>query len=296
MLEFPDRKTWFSLSLLAAICAGPVQAQPANTAIETPPVAVPDSLNVPTADATASPSVTPGKLVYLPDDEVILPPYLKTYLGGDAVNVAEQLPKGSVATPKKHEVRPAEWLEHGNRFDLGRRMAVQIFMNENCQVVGGGVLQMKVSDLWWDENISPYAVHLDRGWIRVWVKPGLGMQRPFRIVTPQGEWTSESGEFWVLIQSESTEIYVINGSVTGPKSTALAAKTYTAWSSGGRELFSKEWDEKPLEVRISALYPNLIKLSDDAAKDWEKNKIQATYAELRKLGSKRHSRFETTKP
>ena len=230
-------------------------------------------------------------LVVLPEDELILPPYLVTFEGGSILNT-------SSAGHKKRAAAPAEWLEYGDSFSLPARLSFQVYMNEYLEWVGGGVFEGTIGKENWIRAESADQVRLENGWMKVWVKPspqnhGKGIE----IKTKNTSLTANNAVFWINARDQVTEVYLLEGALTDSGGKYLAVsdfgKTFAQWTGNQKELkyTSQAWDEKPLEIRLAGIYPELVKLAEKAEKDWEKGRVTDQYAELRRKGWRKASRL-----
>jgi len=162
---------------------------------------------------------------------------------------------------------------------------VQVIQYEKLQWVGGGVLKAKIGTHQWSRNEPPFEIFLDRGWMRIWIKADE-LHHAIKIHTNNLFLSAENAEFWVNTHANVTEVYVIQGEVKDSDGKSFSAKSYATWEGQGKgvKYVSGGWDEKPLEVRIAALYPNLVKLGLTADEEWQKEKTQEIYGDLRKNG------------
>ena len=245
-------------------------------------------LNVGIAYTYANPS-TPI-VIERKGDEFLLPPYLRDYDGGILNVVTER----SFDQSNKRSVRPGEWLEYGDALSTPDRMGVYVQMNEGLQWVGGGVFEGKILDGQWKVNDPAYVVEMNRGWMKVWIKPSA-FSSPLLVKTPKITINATEGVFWVSVSSLKTEVYVLAGTVRAGDQLCEANQFYE-WSGTPAKLqkTSHEWDLTKLENQIGGLYPNLVKLSHRANEDWMKDISSKKYAELRSNGWKKADRYFPT--
>ena len=229
--------------------------------------------------------------VVLAEDEFILPPYLAEVLGAPLLNIV--LPLGH-----KRSAAPQEWLERGDAFSLPAHLAFQVWMNEGFQWVAGGVFQGKVLDLGLVESGLTDEVHFEHGWMKIWMNPLKTKGKRFRLKVRDRSFLVENAEFWMGATESAMEVYMIKGKITDlDGKVLLSSSQYAKWETNKGEptLISQAWNEKPLEVRLAALYPHFVKLAGRADLDWEKGRVTQKYAELRKKGWRKSSRFHVEK-
>ena len=233
--------------------------------------------------------------IHLPEDELRLPPLLnrveETRASSDRLNITS-------LDQHHYQASVGEWLDPGDALDLPGRLAIQVIERENLQWVGGGVFQGKIGSGSSSNNDLVYELKLQRGWLRVWVKPD-SMHSKIRITTEAGSFFTHNGVFWLNTRPGHTEVYLISGELTKEGSqTPLVNRNYAVYEkkptdkpTDKPEYVSREWDPKALDVRIAAAYPHLVKLSLIAEEEWEAGKVSRNYAEKRKKGWRKASRF-----
>jgi hypothetical protein len=123
--------------------------------------------------------------VVLPEDEIILPPYLKAIINRDQ---AEERFNVVGIGGLKREARKEEWLDYGDTLDLPGRVAFEVLQRESIQWVGGGVFKGKIGSGLLanptDEQI--YEVTVERGWIKVWIRPDAHLDRRRKFSNERG--------------------------------------------------------------------------------------------------------------
>ena len=224
------------------------------------------------------------------EDELLLPPYLSDYDGGILNVVSEHVTDRS----NKRSAKPGEWLDYGDSFSMPDRMGMYIQMNEGLQWVGGGVFEGKIMGGKWNQNKPAYEIVMNRGWMKVWAKPG-SFSGILQIKTPKATLLVNEAVFWVSASALKTEVYVLSGSLKDDDHTCESEKFYE-WSGTPSKLqtTSENWDFVSLENRISKLYPNLVKLSHRANDEWLEDVSSKKYADLRSKGWKKAERYFPT--
>ena len=241
----------------------------------------------------SAPVARPPLQIDLNEDLVLFPPYLVDFTGGSVLNV------NSSSRHQKRSVVAKEWLEYGDEFKMIPSFAVQVWMHEHIQWVGGGVLDLTVGKSEWDRKSTPYLLELRHGWMHVWVRT-KGMRDEERYVlklkTPHTEFTIQDASFWISVKPDRTEVYMVTGQMKDSEGRSIFEKRYTRWNEK-HELaeVSRAWDPGATEVNIAGLYPGLVALSGKAESDWKSGKNQTGYAELRKKGKQSADRFKPTK-
>jgi|GEM_PF-2429323 len=244
---------------------------------------------VPSVIPKPAPTAAP-KIVYLPGDELILPPLLHRFEGGDILNVTS-------LQHRKRSAKTGEWLEFGDSFSLPSRLSLQVILRETLQWVGGGVFQAKIGEKTWDEAHTPYVMTIDHGWLRVWAKPdstGHGIDNSIRITTTNMTFKTKDAEFWLNTRSARTEMYLVSGEVTDSTGKTYREKKFYLWEGepSALKFSSKEWDAEALEVQIAGIYPSFVKLADRAESDWKSGETEDAYASLRRKGWRKFDRHE----
>lgn len=218
--------------------------------------------------------------INLAEDEMILPPYLVRFEGGPKMNVTP-------ATKPPRTVKPKELFDFGDSFRLLPRLSFQVIGREKFQWVGGGVFEGRFFGPMISKNENPYGFHIDRGWARVWVDEADGI----RIEAPNGWYFAHQAQFWMYVQGGETEVYLLSGSLKGPDGTEIAEPKYVKWKADTKSpAFSKDWTPEGLEAKIKSVYPGLMDLVKTAHDEWEDEKPQETFAEIRKNGWRKASR------
>lgn len=227
-------------------------------------------------------------MIRLKEDELILPPYLVEFEGGPVLNASQ----GSAPS---RSVQPRELLEYGDRFRLQPNLALWVLTRDHQQWVGGGVFQASTFGPQIERKECPYGVRLDRGWIRVWVDEPE--EYPIRIETAHGRFVGHRAQFWIYAQSLETELFLLSGKLDGPDGPVRAGSDplYLRWQTGKTQTEqSRSWDPDRIERRIKLVYPELWKMVQKAADDWD-DLAESTYEELRKKGWRNSTRFAPKK-
>ena len=240
---------------------------------------------VPTVIPKPAPTAAP-KIVYLPGDELILPPLLHRFDGGDILNVTS-------LNGRKRSAKTGEWLEFGDSFSLPSRLSLQVILRETLQWVGGGVFQAKIGEKTWDEEHTPYVMTIDHGWLKVWAKPDSS-GNAIRITTKNMTFKTDHAEFWLNTRSARTEVYLISGEIIDSAGKSYHEKKFYLWEGepSALKFSSKEWDAEALEVQIAGIYPSFVKLADQADHDWKNGETDEAYASLRRKGWRKFDRHE----
>jgi hypothetical protein len=231
--------------------------------------------------------------VFLPEDEIILPPYLNTILNhGDPEERFNVMGIGQ----HKRQVKVHEWLDYGDELDLPGRVAFEVLQRETIQWVGGGVFQGKIGAGPLLKDEQTYELTLTRGWIKVWVRPDPN-HYSMRILTDAGNLRAKEAIFWLNTRPGHTEIYLLSGELLVESTKIpLANRAYATFEKGKDKpiYISREWDVTAMEVKIAAAYPFFVKLSTTAQEAWEAKRNTRIYAVLRKKGWRKASRLEPT--
>jgi hypothetical protein len=229
--------------------------------------------------------------IYLPEDELILPPMLSDVMSSglpeDRINVVGPDGRG-------HEAKKGEWLDFGDSVNLPGRLAMQIIQREKIQYVAGGVFTGKIGS--GSTNVKEdfsYELTITRGWAKVWIKPDAA-HSTLRIITDAGTFLASDGIFWISARPGHTEVYLFAGVLLNEGTKIpLANRLYAKFDKGSEKpiSMSKDWDPSRMEVQIAASYPPLVKLATLAQEEWDSGKVAKTYAEIRKKGWRKASRF-----
>ncbi len=233
---------------------------------------------------------SPTLLIFRKEDELLLPPYLRDYTGGILNVVSEHTSDLS----NKRSAKPGEWLDYGDAISIPDRMGVYVQMSENLQWVGGGVFAAKIIGGKWDPKKPTYEMEMNRGWMKVWAKPGA-FSGALQIKTPKTTIIVNEGVFWILASALKTEVYMLSGTAKDGDHTCIAEQFYE-WSGEPVKLqkTSDKWDFVSLENQISELNPVLVKLSHRANDEWLEDISSKKYAELRRKGWKKADRLYPT--
>jgi len=226
-------------------------------------------------------------LVQRKEDEFLLPQYLRQVEGG-LLNVnADQ----TIDHRKKRAVKTGEWLEYGDSFAPLEHIGIYVLMNESLQWVGGGALRGHIGGGVWNTAKSAYKVVLQRGWMKVWVKPGT-FNQSIKLQTPHVQLTAKNAVYWLLSSKSKSELYVFSGEVMAGDYLCKKGE-YCTWQVGekGQVKVSTQWDPKKLENEMAQRYSNLVKLSNQANEEWDNGKSSKIYEELRARGWKKSDRF-----
>jgi hypothetical protein len=237
----------------------------------------------------AAPLVPPTpaeKVIFLPGDELVLPPLLRRFDGGSILNVTS-------IKSKSRSAKEGEWLEFGDYFSLRARLSVQVILLESLQWVGGGVFQGRIGQRSWKETHTPYEFFLDHGWMKVWAKIDDD-KNSLKLYTKNVYLKTDDAVFWVNTRPGRTEVYLVKGEITDSVGRTFKEKKFYLWEGEKHSLkfTSKEWNEQALEVQIAGLYPNLVKLADKADEEWTKGTSESVYADLRRQGWRKVDRHE----
>ena len=224
--------------------------------------------------------------IVLPGDEFILPPYLRAFQGDNVLNVTAH-------SNRKRAAKQGEFLEYGDSFDLPGRLAMWVVARETIQWTGGGVFQAKLGELELKNKVgTPYDITLERGWMKVWTR--LDPRRtPIKISTTEGSFSAEQAIFWINARTDLTELYLVSGEVKDAGGRVLKGKMFYSWdhSTSGIKSYSKDWDPEAWSVQLAGLYPDFVKLSDKAHEGWRDGTSETIYANLRKNGWRKGTRF-----
>jgi hypothetical protein len=140
--------------------------------------------------------------VFLPEDELILPPLLNdiSSIGDDEdrVNVVE-------LDGHKYQAKSGEWLDFGDSLDLIGRLAFQVIQRESIQWVGGGLFSGKIGSGRTVKDDGIYIVTVSHGWMKIWIKPDTN-HSTLHLFTPSGSFLAKEGIYWVEVRPEKTEI------------------------------------------------------------------------------------------
>ncbi len=223
---------------------------------------------------------------------MILPPLLnrvRTDLGG--------MPEGINLKPAKGGLRravPGEWFDYGDSLDLPAAASFEVIQSEDLAWVGGGVFQGTIGNYTRTQSsLTQYSIALQRGWIRVWIKPGK-FPSVIRIEGNRDVFTATDAEFWLNCRTGASELYVIRGEVTSKVADQIFdAGVYVRLKPGQRTPLarSKGWDAGAMEVPIAAAYPGFIRLSSEVARDWGLGRTTGHFADFRKRGWRKFYRF-----
>ena len=95
--------------------------------------------------------------------------------------------------------------------------------------------------------------------------------------------------FWLSARKGVTELYLIQGTIKDGHGKEWQSKKYLSFRNGV-EATSIAWDADAYKIRIAGLYHNLVKLMDQAGKDWNQDIVKKTYASVRKQGWRKRLR------
>jgi hypothetical protein len=222
------------------------------------------------------------------EDEFLLPPYLREITGG-LLNVIFDQRK--VDQREKRAAHAGEWLEFGDAFTMKDRTGVYVQMNESMQWVGGGDLDGRIHDSHWVTTKTAYEMTIQRGWMKVWLKPGE-FSDSLVVNTRMTKLSAENAVFWLMSTPIKTEVYLLSGVVKIQGKECMAGQyCVVAEAHPGELRISKEWSLLDLEKQAATRYPNLVKLSQKANEDWQSGKSSKVYAELREKGWVKSDRF-----
>lgn len=229
----------------------------------------------------------PAAPIYLPEDEFTLPPLLnklETLVGApdEGLNVTD-------LNKKKRRALRGEWLRYGDQFDLPARLSIEVIQKENFKWIGGGVLQGKFGRSSYAKDDLVYHLDLDRGWVRIWIKPESDTPK-VRIHTAHGDFEASQAEFWLSTRPAQTEIYMISGDLTRlGNDLPLSHRSYAIFEGAASvpRYIAKDWDANAIEVKISGSYPSLGRMIRDADCEWRSGRSAHIYAEYRKKGWKK---------
>lgn len=228
----------------------------------------------------------------LPEDEVILPPLLnrvRTEVGGIPDGLNARTPQG-----RFRRAVPGEWFDYGESLELSAGVSFEVLQNESLAWVAGGVFQGTLGN--YDRTQSSlvqYALAMSRGWIRVWISPGK-RESLVRIEASGDVFTAKDADFWLNVRTGAVDLYVIRGEVQSKTSeTAFPARTYVSLIAGKKTPKSRSdaWDAQAMEVHIASAYPGLVRLADEASRDWESGKSSRLFSEFRKKGWRKFHRL-----
>ena len=215
----------------------------------------------------------PPQAVHLPEDEFVLPPYLKTVKGGIL----------NLRTPDhQYAAEAGEWLDLNQTYNLSEKMAVQVLWNEQLQWVGGGVLKMKAAEAVWTKPASPYRLEIERGIVAVWVS-APSSEKFIEIKTEKEKFTAFNAVLWVIARPGSTEVYLHQGSITDSSGKVWNGKKYIRYQNSGMGV-STEWNAEAYKVKIAGVYSNLVKLIEQGQKEWDDGVVTEVYSAARKKG------------
>lgn len=226
-------------------------------------------------------------LVQRKEDEFLLPPYLRQVEGGLLnINIDQ-----TVDHRKKRAVKTGEWLEYGDSFAPSDRIAIYVQMNETLQWVGGGALRGHIGGGVWNTAKTAYELDIQRGWMKVWVKPGAFTQS-LKLSTPHVSLLAKDAVYWLLTSKNKSELYVFSGEVTAGDYVCKKGD-YCTWQVGEKNQpkISNLWTPKTLEDEMARRYSNLVRLSNQANEEWDNGKSSKAYEELRAKGWKKSDRF-----
>jgi hypothetical protein len=229
--------------------------------------------------------------VFLPEDELTLPPYLY-----DIVTTGQPEERLNVTglDQKKHQAKKGEWLDYGDALDLPGRIAFQVIQRETIQWVGGGVFQGRIGTSVHVQDDLVYELNVKRGWIKVWARPDKNNSQ-IRILTDAGNFRMKEGSFWLNTRPGRTEIYMLQGELmVEATKIPLVNKSFSVFEKGKDKptYQSREWDPDAMEVKIASAYPQFVKLSTLAQEEWDAGKVTRTYAVARKKGWRKASRLD----
>ena len=229
--------------------------------------------------------------IYLPEDEIILPPLLNDIQSGgepeDRFNV-------TAVDQHPHEVKKGEWLDFGDHISLSARLSFQIIQRESIQWVGGGVFQGEIGTGAVAKTDFTYDVKVGRGWIKAWIKPDAS-HSTFKVITDSVTFIAKDATFWLTARPDRTEVYLIQGelsTLSGP--TLISGRNYATFEKGKVQpvYLSKDWDLGAMEVKIAGSFPQLIKLANRAQEEWDGDHVEQMYGDRRKKGWRKASRFD----
>jgi len=230
--------------------------------------------------------------VILPEDELILPPFLN-----HIINLQAQEDRFNVTGLGQHkrEAKKGEWLDYGDALDLPGRIAFEVLQRESIQWIGGGVFKGEIGSgaQVKDKDESIYEVSLNRGWMKVWIKADKN-HSSIRILTDAGNFITKEAIFWMSARPGHSEVYLLQGELLLESTKIpLVNRNYATFEKGRDKpvYISKDWDPGAMEVKIAAAYPALIKLANLAQEEWEAGKNVRIYATLRRKGWRKASRM-----
>ena len=233
-----------------------------------------------------------GARVILQEDEFVLPA-----LFNRIESHPEILPEGfnlDSANGKSRRAVPGEWFDYGDILRLPATQAFQVIQNENTAWVGGGVFRGKVGKYTvTDSAVVQSTVALERGWIKVWTKPGK-VPTQFVIEANGDTFAARDAEFWLHAREGGTELYIVRGLVSSALcKRTFAGKLFVLLAPKGSEpvKVSQNWEPDAMEVHIAASYPALVKIADSTGFEFSRGKLESIYEEFRKKGWRKAHRL-----
>lgn len=229
--------------------------------------------------------------IFLPEDELTLPPLLKEIQSEDEPEDRVNL-KG--LDHHEHNAHQGEWLDFGDTISVPARLSFQIIQKENIQWVGGGVFTGQIGSGRSVKDDNVHEVRLTRGWMKAWVKPNA-LHSTFRVITNAGNFVTSNAVFWLYSRVDHTEVYLLSGELKMEASKkSFRDKGYAIFEKGAKEplYVSTDWAPKAIEVKIAGSYPHFVKLVDRAEEQWDDGWAEKTYATFRKKGWRKASRLD----
>lgn len=228
--------------------------------------------------------------IFLPGDEAALPPlftYVATAQGTSAPGI-NVLSGGR----KRRFALTGEWFDPGDQVSIPENRAFEVIHQENAKWIGGGAFRGQILKSKWAEDDRTYDLLFNRGWMKVWVKPGK--EKPLlRITTPEEVLEARNAEFWLGAHAGKTELYVLRGEVKMKSSEVpYGRQTYIIKSKDGSKAGSREWNAEAMEVRLSSSFPALGQLLTRAQTEWDTGKSSLIYASFRRKGWRKRHRFD----